>query len=1480
MGLKRYLDPVLKVIGHRTRRCFFAEGKAHIEFRRVEPSEYDAFARALEEAVEAAPGVHWAEVNPYTRRVVVAYDDRALGQSELVALIEAAEKAQRLEGARFGDEKPEHPADVEPLARTLVEMGSDVFGLGLAGVLRVARVKPLPIQADAAAILSLLDSVPSLRRVLDDNLGPLTTELSLNIATSIVQGLNQGPMSLVVDIVHRSLLVREIQARRRAWERREPELCQKPAGLSARKHRPEPRPVPLPKGPVERYAERAWFASLGGFGVGVATTQSFEKATAPLLGCLPKPARLGREAFAAQLGRALAARDITVLDSRVLRHLERVDTLVLQGDLVVKARFLLAEVVPGRTIDAGQARRRATGLFDAERPIEVQRRRGWSLGPIGALEVAGAPELSSRSTELLRRGALVLGLAHKDEVVALVEVQVSPQTDVEAVIATARRAEMRVVVASSDPTAVERLGVDEVVPDGRALAEAVHHMQRGGNVVCVVGTSSSPGLAAADVGVGLVHDGGTPPWGAHLLCKDDLGHARFIVEACLSARDASKQGVHLALGAASVGAFLSAGGLVPNTSRRVMNAVNSATLLAIANGLRIAAQLDRRPQPALYDPTPWHALSAEGSLARLGASPDGLSRREVARRRRPPIPPVPAVFELGRAIFEELLNPLAPLLAAGAGLSAVVGSFTDAAMVAGVVGVNAVLGGVQRFSTERSIAALGRAERRTVRVRRAGRELIIPADDLVRGDLVVLQAGEVVPADCRIVESASLEADESSLTGESLPVAKSAEPSFAAAVGDRSSMLFEGTSVAAGRALAVVVAKGSATEARRGMAAAQGAIPASGVEARLESMMELTAPAVALAGMGVVGAGLLRGRPLGEIIDSAVSLAVAAVPEGLPLLATAAQLAAARRLSERGALVRNPRSIEALGRVDVLCIDKTGTLTEGQIHLRCVSDGAHEEPILALAATCRMVLAAGLRAGPDGSEGGDLPHSADRALLLGAGQSGVTADLGAEGWERLAELPFEAARGYHAVLGQAAGGHRLCVKGAPEIVLPRCTDSHRPDGVRPLGDRGRARLAAEASRLARRGLRVLAVAERVLERDGGIADEQVSDLVFRGFLGFADPVRPSAAEAIAGIRRAGVEVVMATGDHPSTAETIAAELDLIDLDGGKGILTGADLDVLTDDELAERLPRVAVLARVTPSHKVRIVKAFQRSGRVVAMTGDGANDAPAIRLADVGIALSGRSTPAARGAADVVVTDDRIETLVDAIVEGRAMWSSVRDAVSILVGGNLGEVGFTVLGSLIDGRSPLNARQLLLVNLLTDVVPAMAISLRPPKPTSMEALLHEGPATSLAEALDRDITLRAVTTGVGAALGWGAGRLTGTRKRASTVALVSLVGTQLAQTLVAGGRSRGVVAAAAGSAAALAAIVQTPGVSGGFGCTPLGPLGWLSVFAATGTATTASLVAPRIIEIVRSRSKTSTPTAAGDPGVAVRGAHGLLGSGR
>jgi cation-transporting ATPase I len=1422
--------------GRRQRRQWTGHGRAHIEVKGVHRPENADLARQVEDALARLKGVHWAEVNAVLGRVIVAFDDRQLDVDDLIEVIEGVEEAHGVGAERFPHDRPEHPADAEVPQRQMYAIGAEIAGLGLGLVGRAIRANP--VLSEVASVVSLVDATPAVRRRLEDRLGYAVTDLALAVGSAVAQGLAQGPFGLLVDIASRTLGLDETRARREAWQRREPELHERREGDPPPALSGAPRPAPLPAGPVESYADRAAQAALAAAaGTGVLTRDTRTMAAATFT-ATPKAARLGREGFAARLGRDLAHSGVLAMDAGALRRLDRVDTVVLDAEVLVTGRTVVSAVwvPPERHQDADQVRLTAQALLDPAEPAATVRRDGWVLGPAPG-RLAGAAGAAARS--LRAPGRRLLALRRDGTLAGLVVIE--PQLDplAMALVAVARLAGP-VIVAGRRSGVGEHVHADRVVPGGTHLAKSVRALQAEGSGVAVVSGRQHEALAAADVGIG-VPTGPRPPWGAHLLTGTGLADACRILQAIPPARAVSRRAAMLAAYGSGVGALLALTGPRSRSGMRALMGVNGASIASLSSGVWSARTLALRPPPMPAATIDWHALDVDVVLAKLASSPTGLDEEEASRRRAGQAarqaPGEPGVV---RASIEELASPLTPALASGAGMSAATGSVTDAALIGTVMMGNALISGIQRVGAHRALRRLIDESAVRVRLRRGSVEALATADRLVAGDVITVRAGDAVPADCRILEAHGVEVDESSLTGESQLVLKSADPTGAANVAERRSMLYAGTSIAAGTATAVVVAVGPATELGRSEEAAQGGRRPSGVQERLNQLTRTTVPISLGAGAAIVAGGMLRGQPVSRTLGTGVSLAVAAVPEGLPLVATVAELSTARRLSRRNALVRNPGTIEALGRVDALCFDKTGTLTEGRITLHRVWAAGADQPLGALSDEGRGVLAAALRATPEHRNGEPLAHPTDRAVVDGGIAAGVNVELGTGSWRLVEELPFEPSRGYHAVLGRTLSGHRLAVKGAPETVLPLCSHAAGAGGPVELDELDRQALRSQADRLAQHGYRVLAVAERDVSGRRGLSADRVRKLCFAGLLAFTDPVRDSAVRAVRGLRGAGVDMLMLTGDHPSTAEAVAAELGLID---GRRVMTGPELDALSDPGLDQLIEQVGVFARVSPDQKVRIVAALQRVGRVVAVTGDGANDAPAIRLADVGVALGLHGTNAAKEAADVVVTDDRIETIIDAIVEGRAMWASVRDAISVLLGGNLGEIAFTAgTGLLLPGGSPLNARQLLLVNLLTDVAPSMALAVRPPGSAAVETLLTEGPEASLGTALTRDVLIRGVLTSSAGMAAWLGGRITGiSQARAGTVALAGIVGAQLGQTLLAGWRSPLVIAASLGSAAVLAAVIQTPGVSQFFGCQPIGPLGWAIGLA---VAIAASLMAP------------------------------------
>ena len=1186
----------------------------HLAVRGVTQERNAGLARAVEAELARHPAVTWAVVNAPLGTVVVGCAGDA-EPAEFIAIIERLERDYPAQP----ETAAARPVAIDRVPGAMTALAANVAGLSFAGAGRAFRTVRLP--AELGSLVNFIDTQPRLRGVVERAIGPGRAEVALAAANALAQSAAQGVSGLALDAGLRAARLAEAMLQRDTWARAEPQLCGDAARSAADPVTPE-RPVALPPGPIERYSEQTGLLSVGAFGGVLAASQSPRRAAGVALAGLPKAARFGREGFAATLGCLLARRGAVVMDPGVLRRLDRIDTIVVDADVLTTGALVVGDVVAVGGRDAAELTGTVHGLFDAERLGAVCTGGGWALGPLAALGLRGRTGVRT-AAKLTRGGAAqVLGLARGGRLVALVSVVLEPVDAAGMILDVAGRAGLATMVAAPAPGAGTRAGAgghpltaliaahratfgDRLLPDGRRLVASIRGLQADGAGVLLV-SRQRRALAAADCGVGLASGTGLPAWGAHILVGEDLAAVALIIEAVQSAQAVARRAVLLSQAGSALGVALAFGGAAPGAARRSMLAVNGAGAIALTSGAWSAAELARRPVSAPPPRTPWHAMPVEAVLDRLRTGPGGLGSTEAQRRWRPDErqPPEPS---LPRAFLAELANPLTPILAGGAALSASIGAVTDAVIVTGVGALSALIGGVQRVWTDRSMAQLFETSAVTAHVMRDGREQAVLAARLVAGDIVLLGAGDVVPADCRLLEARALQVDESSLTGESFPVDKTTAPVPARAIADRRSMLYEGTAVAAGRATAVVVATGSATETGRSLAAASGTAPVTGVEARLAQITRTTLPLALGSAGAVVAAGLLRGRPAADSIGAAVGLAVASVPEGLPFLVSAAQLASARRLAARGALVRNPRTIEALGRVDVLCFDKTGTLTQGRMAVAAVSDGTvsartapagtvpagtvpagtvpartvpartgGRRPGGTLGSPQRQVLAAALRATPQPRRGRKTEHMTDEAVTVAAAGGQVTRGNGYPGWRRVAALPFEPSRSYHATLGDTRNGTLLSVKGAPEVILPRCA---RWRGL-SLSPAARKRLSAQLDLLTREGYRVLAVAENTVPAHRELADDQVADLTFAGFVAFGDPVRTTAGASVRELREAGVHVVMITGDHPATAAAIAAELDV--LNGGT-IVTGTELDRLDDDALCAVLANASVIARSTPA---------------------------------------------------------------------------------------------------------------------------------------------------------------------------------------------------------------------------------------------------------------------------------------------------------
>jgi len=804
------------------------------------------------------------------------------------------------------------------------------------------------------------------------------------------------------------------------------------------------------------------------------------------------------------------------------------------------------------------------------------------------------------------------------------------------------------------------------------------------------------------------------------------------------------------------------------------------------------------PEPA----TSWHALAPSEVCRRLATTSAGLDAAEATARLarvgpnelRPP-PPVSA----WRILADQFRSVVVLLLLAAAGVALASGDHVDAAAIGVVLLLNSAIGFFTELPTRRALEALRTLQVPRATVIRGGHSHDVDARHLVPGDVIALEAGQAVPADARLLSSSELRTTEAPLTGESLPVDKDAwaDLSADAPLPDRRTLVYQGTTVVAGSGRAVVVATGVATEVGRiGTLVGVGPERRTPLERRLDSLgRRLAVAALAVAGV-VALLGLLQGAPLAAVLAASIALAVAAVPEGLPAVVTVTMAAGVRRMAHRRALVRRLPVIESLGSATIVCTDKTGTLTTGEMTATTLWFAGHEVAISGvgyapvgdfhegarrvdpaqdgLLAKSLQVAALANRASLLERDGtwrarGD---PTEVALLVAARKGGLDrANLLAERAE-LGELPFSSERMFMATFHEDAGGVVAAyVKGAPDRVLERCDRLWTADGPRALDDVAQALVRAENERLAARGLRVLAFAHGAVE---GTTENETRGLAFVGLIGLADPPAPGVQETIRALREAGIRTVMLTGDQRRTAEAVARQLGL--LEGAGRVLDARELEALGDPALADSVLQAGAFSRVSPEDKLRIVRAFQRDGEIVAMLGDGVNDAPALRHADIGVAMGRRGSDVAREAAALVLQDDRFQTVVAAVEEGRVMFDNISKFVFYLFSCNLAEV-LVFLGAALAGLPlPLLPLQILWLNLITDVTTALPLAVEPAEPGLMRRPPRDPHSAILAAPLVRAalgyaVVIAAVTL---LAFAWTHARSPGDPARAVTVAFLTL----------------------------------------------------------------------------------------------------------
>lgn len=707
--------------------------------------------------------------------------------------------------------------------------------------------------------------------------------------------------------------------------------------------------------------------------------------------------------------------------------------------------------------------------------------------------------------------------------------------------------------------------------------------------------------------------------------------------------------------------------------------------------------------------------------------------------------------------------------------------FFEPILILLIVVINAVMGVIQENKAEKAMEALKNMSAPHSRVRRDGEEKVIDSSELVPGDIIKLEAGDFVPADSRLLHSINLKCEESALTGESVPSEKDADAVVKedAPLGDRSTMVYSGCSVTYGTAVAIVTATGMNTE----MGKIANLLEGEGdSQTPLQKKLAQLGKYLGFLALGVCAiifvVGLVSGMPALDIFMTAVSLAVSAIPEGLPAIVTIVLSIGVQRLAKKNAIIRRLPAVETLGGASIICSDKTGTLTQnrmtltkawlaGQNEPEDISENNSEEikKMLAYATLCCD--------GTVSFENGKAVHIGDpteTAIILAAHNNGMPQDELSEKYPRFGEIPFDSDRKLMTSVNRIDGQMVVIVKGAFDMLTERCVGDNF-ETARKINDE----MSAQA-------LRVLAVAYKIVD---GVPDELTSDkvengLTFMGLVGMIDPPRPEVKEAVEVCRRAGIRPVMITGDHVVTASAIAKQIGI--LRSGHKAITGAELDSMTDEELDREVENISVYARVSPENKIRIVKAWQRKGQVVSMTGDGVNDAPALKAADIGCAMGITGTDVAKGAADMTLADDNFATIVDAVKEGRGIYTNIKKVVGFLLGTNIGEVIAVFLAMVLWQKTPLLSMQLLWINLITDSLPAIALGMEPVESDVMEKKPRPKTEGLFAHGYGVRIVLQGIMFGILALTAFAIGEnMTGRLEGAQTMTFMVLAMSQVLQ---------------------------------------------------------------------------------------------------
>lgn len=789
----------------------------------------------------------------------------------------------------------------------------------------------------------------------------------------------------------------------------------------------------------------------------------------------------------------------------------------------------------------------------------------------------------------------------------------------------------------------------------------------------------------------------------------------------------------------------------------------------------------------------FHSQSADETLKELSAQPQtGLSASKaaalLAQYGENRLKEKKKKTNLQR-FLEQFKDVMILILLAAALISFVIAciegnpiEFFEPALILIIVVLNAVMGMLQESKAEKALDALKSMSAPHARVIRDGEEKIIDASGLVPGDIIKLEAGDFVPADARLLKSVSLKSEESALTGESVPSEKDAQSQVKedAPLGDRSNMVFSGCSITYGTALAVVTQTGMNTEMGKIAGLLEGEEETQTPLQKKLAQLGKYLGFMALAACAVIFiVGLINGINVLEIFMTAVSLAVSAIPEGLPAIVTIVLAIGVQRMVKKNALIRRLPAVETLGSASVICSDKTGTLTMNRMTLtKAYIDGAaqpeeigssNSESIKKLLSFASLCCDGSVIFNQDGSQQ-HIGDPTETSIIAAAHKNGIEIDELNKSCPRLAELPFDSDRKLMSTINRIDGKNIVIVKGAFDVMSSRCIS----------GNLEKAKEITE--QMSSDALRVLAVGYKEISQapDSPTAQELENGLAFMGLVGMIDPPRPEAKQAVAVCRRAGIKPVMITGDHIVTASAIAEELGI--LEQGDRAITGAELDGMTDQELDKEVVNISVYARVSPENKIRIVKAWQRNGHVVSMTGDGVNDAPALKAADIGCAMGITGTDVAKGAADMTLTDDNFATIVDAVKEGRGIYANIKKVIGFLLGTNIGEVITVFAAMLLWHKSPLMSMQLLWINLVTDSLPAIALGMENVEADVMEHKPRPKNEGIFAHGLGVRVVLQGLMFAILTLIGYKAGEIvTQTAAGGQTLAFMVLALSQIVQ---------------------------------------------------------------------------------------------------